>query len=128
MTSPRIFSHVETWIFDLDNTLYPPSCGLFAQIDERMMTFISERFSISPTEARTLQNSYSRQCGTGLRGLMTAHGVDPDEFMDFGHNRSRDSLSPDAALREAISALPGRRYIPTNGSRAHAENCISALG
>lgn len=125
---PRAFDHVETWIFDLDNTLYPPSCGVFAQIDERMMTFIAGRFGLEPAEARALQKNYYRQYGTSLRGLMDEHGIDPHEFMDFVHDISRERLIPDAAMREAIAALPGKRYILTNGSRAHAENCTSALG
>lgn len=125
---PRGFGHVETWIFDLDNTLYPPSCGLFAQIDERMMRFISGRFGLDPAAARTLQKNYYRQYGTSLRGLMQEHGVDPHEFMDFVHDISHEALVPDPKLAEAIAALPGKRYVLTNGSRAHAERCATSLG
>ena len=125
---PRSFSHVETWIFDLDNTLYPPSCRLFDLIDTRMTEYIGNLLSIDAVTARTLQKDYYRQYGTSLRGLMDVHGVDPHEFMDFVHDISHDALVPDPKLAEAIAALPGKRYVLTNGSRAHAERCAASLG
>lgn len=124
----RSFDHVETWIFDLDNTLYPPSCRLFELIDQRMMMFIANRFGIDGLSARALQKDYYRRYGTSLRGLMQIDGVDPHEFMDFVHDVSHDRLVPRPELAEAIRALPGKRYVLTNGSRAHAERCAKSLG
>ena len=126
--TPRSFSHVETWVFDLDNTLYPPSCRLFDQIDRRMTQYISELLGLDPVEARKLQKRYYREYGTSLRGLMEVHGVDPHRFMEFVHDISHDALVPDPALKDAIAALPGKRYVLTNGSRAHAERCAASLG
>ncbi|BCJ91703.1 pyrimidine 5'-nucleotidase [Terrihabitans soli] len=128
MQNPRGFDHVETWIFDLDNTLYPPSCRLFDLIDQRMTLYISNLLSVDPVEARKLQKDYYRQYGTSLRGLMETRGIDPHEFMDFVHDISHDALVPNPALKTAIAALPGKRYVLTNGSRAHAERCAVSLG
>jgi putative hydrolase of the HAD superfamily len=124
----RGFREVETWIFDLDNTLYPPSCRLFELIDERMTTFIADRLGIDALSARVLQKDYYRRYGTSLRGLMEIEGVDPHEFMDFVHDVSHERLVPNPSLIEAITALPGKRYVLTNGSRAHAERCAASLG
>lgn len=128
MLTPRSFGHVETWIFDLDNTLYPPSCHLFDLIDQRMTLYISNLLGIDAVEARRLQKEYYRNYGTSLRGLMETRGIDPHEFMDFVHDISHENLIPDPALIEAIKALPGKRYVLTNGSRAHAERCAASLG
>lgn len=125
---PRLFDHVETWIFDLDNTLYPPSCKLFDLIDRRMTEYIGNFLSLDAVEARTLQKEYYARYGTSLRGLMDVHGVDPHEFMDFVHDISHDALVPDPKLADAIAALPGKRYVLTNGSRGHAERCAASLG
>ncbi|MGQ4275218.1 pyrimidine 5'-nucleotidase [Terrihabitans sp. B22-R8] len=124
----RGFERVDTWIFDLDNTLYPPSCRLFELIDQRMMMFIADRFGMDGMSARALQKDYYRRYGTSLRGLMEVDGVDPHEFMDFVHDVSHERLVPNPALIEAIGALPGKRYVLTNGSRNHAERCAASLG
>jgi putative hydrolase of the HAD superfamily len=128
MPAPRSFDHVETWIFDLDNTLYPPSCRLFDLIDQRMTLYISNLLGMDAVEARKMQKEYYRTYGTSLRGLMETRGIDPHEFMDFVHDISHENLVPDPALAEAIKALPGKRYVLTNGSRAHAERCANSLG
>jgi putative hydrolase of the HAD superfamily len=124
----RGFGEVDTWIFDLDNTLYPPSCRLFELIDQRMAMFIANMFGIDGLSARALQKDYYRRYGTSLRGLMKVDGVDPHEFMDFVHDVSHERLVPNPALIEAIGALPGKRYVLTNGSRGHAERCAASLG
>jgi putative hydrolase of the HAD superfamily len=124
----RGFGHVETWIFDLDNTLYPPSCRLFDLIDQRMTLYIANLLGLDAISARRLQKDYYRKYGTSLRGLMEVEGVDPHDFMDFVHDISHENLVPDPALIAAISVLPGKRYILTNGSRGHAERCAASLG
>jgi putative hydrolase of the HAD superfamily len=124
----RGFGDVDTWIFDLDNTLYPPSCRLFELIDQRMAMFIANMFGIDGLSARALQKDYYRRYGTSLRGLMKVDGVDPHEFMDFVHDVSHERLVPNPALIAAIGALPGKRYVLTNGSRGHAERCAASLG
>ncbi|MBI1262036.1 MAG: pyrimidine 5'-nucleotidase [Rhizobiales bacterium] len=121
-------SHVENWIFDLDNTLYPPVCNLFSQVDQRMTAFITALLDVDEVEARRLQKTYYVDHGTTLSGLMAVHGMDPAEFLDYVHDIDVSALPPDDALGQAIAALPGRKVIFTNGTVAHAENVAGQLG
>jgi putative hydrolase of the HAD superfamily len=121
------FRHVDTWIFDLDNTLYPASCDLFAQIDRKMTTFVQELLALDADEARALQKAYYRDHGTTLNGLMHNHGVDPDEYLGFVHNIDLGALNIDRDLKKAIARLPGRRYVFTNGCRNHAARVLQRL-
>ena len=122
------FAGVRTWIFDLDNTLYPPTNALFSQIDAKMSGFISEWLDVSRERAKALQKHYYHTYGTTLRGLMTEHGMDPHAFLDHVHDIDHSVIAPDALLAEALAALPGRKFIFTNGSRRHAENVSGRLG
>ncbi|MGZ8363084.1 MAG: pyrimidine 5'-nucleotidase [Caulobacteraceae bacterium] len=120
--------HIDTWIFDLDNTLYPAECDLFALIDDRMQAFVQRKTGLGPTEARALQKKYYHEHGTTLAGLMALHGVDPREFLDEVHEISLDRLTPDPELGPGLARLPGRRLVFTNGSTRHAERVLGALG
>ncbi len=122
------FQTVDFWVFDLDNTLYPPSSGLFTQIDERMRAFVRARFGVDDEEARAIQKGYYRTYGTTLNGLMSEHGVDPHEFLGFVHDIDVSALAPDPKLAQGIAALPGRKVVFTNGSSAHAERITRQLG
>jgi putative hydrolase of the HAD superfamily len=122
------FSHVETWVFDLDNTLYPPGLDLWRQIDVKMRAYISRFLGISLDEAFALQKGYYRKYGTSLRGLMIEHAMDPDAFLAEVHAIDLTSLEAAPALGEAIGALPGRKLVYTNGSRGHAEQVLNKLG
>jgi len=121
-------SHVETWVFDLDNTLYPSECNLFAQIDQRMQDWVAGFLQVPPGEARRLQKLYYAEHGTTLKGLMSEHGAEPDAYLDYVHDIELDVLSPDPQLAAAIAALPGRRLVFTNGSEGHAERVLAARG
>ncbi len=125
---PAAFAHVRTWIFDLDNTLYPASCDLFAQVDQRMTEFIARRFDMETEQARALQKRYYREYGTTLRGLMLDHDMHPDEFLDYVHDIDVTPVPPTPALGDALDRLPGRKLIYTNGSHRHAENVMGRLG
>jgi len=118
----------ETWIFDLDNTLYPASCNLFAQVDRKMGDFISSMLNIPYEDARALQKSYFREHGTTLRGLMQVHEIDPADFLDYVHDIDYSPVTYDEALGEALSRLPGRKLIFTNGTVAHADSVLGQLG
>ncbi len=120
--------HVESWVFDLDNTLYPAECHLFAQIDARMADFIRETIGVDLAEARRLQKHYYVEYGTTLAGLMAEHGTSPDAFLDYVHDIDHTVVPEDAGLRRAIADLPGRRYIFTNGSVSHAEKTLARIG
>ena len=122
------FSHVEAWVFDLDNTLYPADCNLFAEIDTRMGDFIAERFGVSHEEAQRMRKTYYYEYGTTLAGLMRLHNVPPNAFLDYVHDIDLSVISPAPDLRDALDALPGRKFIFTNGSRRHAESVIARLG
>jgi len=121
-------SHIDRWVFDLDNTLYPARCNLFAQIDARMTDFIIHRLERSAEDARRLQKEYYVKYGTTLSGLMIEHGVPPDDFLSHVHEIDVSVLNDDAALASAIAALPGKRYVFTNGSVRHAENVLGRIG
>ncbi|WP_366656960.1 pyrimidine 5'-nucleotidase [Fodinicurvata sp. EGI_FJ10296] len=120
--------HIETWVFDLDNTLYPASSNLFDQVDRRMGEFIAARFAMAPDEARLLQKKLFREHGTTLRGLMTDHGVAAADFLDFVHDIDLSVLAPQDDLVTALEALPGRKLIFTNGSERHAERVLGHIG
>jgi putative hydrolase of the HAD superfamily len=122
------FAHVETWVFDLDNTLYPATCRLFDQIDRRMGAFIAARFACDAAEARTIQKGLFRKYGTTMRGLMTEHGVDPDAFLAFVHDIDYGPVPAMPALDLALAALDGRKIVFTNASIGHAERVLARLG
>ncbi len=121
-------AHIDAWVFDLDNTLYPASTNLFAQIDVRIKGFIARTLSLSPDEAFTLQKKYYHEHGTSLRGLMMHHGVEPDEFLDYVHDIDHSVLPANPALEAALARLPGRKFVYTNGSTYHAEQTLKSLG
>jgi len=127
MASPH-FAHVETWIFDLDNTLYPPEARLFDQIEVRMTDWVMRALSVDRNEADRLRRHYWASYGTTLAGLMREHAVDPGPYLTEVHEISFDALTPDPALAKAICGLPGRRVVYTNGSKPYAERVIDARG
>jgi putative hydrolase of the HAD superfamily len=123
----RGFAHVATWVFDLDNTLYPHHLNLWQQVDERIRDYIVGFLKITSDEAFRLQKDYYRRYGTTMRGLMEEHGLQPDEFLDIVHQIDHSALEPNPALGAAIAALAGPKYILTNGTRHHAEAVMRRL-
>jgi putative hydrolase of the HAD superfamily len=121
-------SHVGVWIFDLDNTLYPASCNLFAQVSRRMTAFIADRFDLPLDEAVRMQKHYFHTHGTTLRGLMVENGVDPAAFLDYVHRIDLSGVPACPALDAALTALAGRKIIYTNGSVRHALAITEHLG
>jgi putative hydrolase of the HAD superfamily len=124
----RGFAEVETWVFDLDNTLYPASCRLFDQIDKRMGEFIAKLLDVEPAEAKRIQKSFFYEHGTTLKGLMDRHAIDPHAFLDFVHDIDHSGVPESPALGLALAALPGRKYVFTNGTVYHAERVLNRLG
>jgi putative hydrolase of the HAD superfamily len=124
---PASLAHVDAWIFDLDNTLYPASCDLFALIDAKMTVFIQQMLECEHAEARAIQKGYFRTHGTTLSGLMAHHAVDPHHFLDFVHDIDMDRLTPDPLLKDALEQLPGRRLVFTNGNATYAQRVLDAL-
>ncbi len=121
------FDHVDAWVFDLDNTLYPSECDLFAQIDIRMSEFVARFLDVDLQEARRIQKQYYYDHGTTLSGLMKLHGLTPDEFLDYVHDIDLSPVPPNPQLNSELDELPGRKVVFTNGSKTHAENVLSHL-
>jgi putative hydrolase of the HAD superfamily len=119
---------VDTWVLDLDNTLYPPSTGLGDQMNGRIREYLSEYFGTDEVGARRIQSELVTAHGTTLRGLMTDEGIEAADYLAFEHRIDYSVLRPDALLVEAIAALPGRKFVFTNGSAYHAEQALPRLG
>lgn len=122
------FDHVNHWIFDLDNTLYPPAAALFDQIEVRMTDFVVRVLNVGRAEADRLRHKYWMEYGTTLSGLMREHGVDPEPYLVDVHQIDLARLEKAPELRSAIARLPGRKIVYTNGSKFHAERVIDARG
>jgi putative hydrolase of the HAD superfamily len=120
-SAPRAFTHIETWVFDLDNTLYPRHLNLWQQVDDRIRDYIANFLKIGKDEAFRVQKDYYQRYGTSMRGLMTEHGMKADDYLAFVHQIDHSPLEPNPALGAAIEKLPGRKLILTNGTRKHAE-------
>ncbi|AGT09138.1 pyrimidine 5'-nucleotidase [Paracoccus aminophilus] len=122
------FSHVTTWIFDLDNTLYAPEVQLFAQIETRMVEYVMRTLGVDAAEAGRLRQHYWREHGTTLAGLMAEHGIDPLPYLREVHDIDFSELRPDPELAAAITALPGRKIIHTNGDSLYASRVLAHRG
>ncbi len=121
-------SHANQWVFDLDNTLYPAECDLFAQIDVRMTRYVADTLKLPDDEARRLQKKYYAEHGTTLNGMMSVHGIDPMPYLDFVHDIDLSPIPELKELRSAIQDLPGRKIVFTNGSQKHADRVVEKLG
>lgn len=119
---------VTSWVFDLDNTLYPAASNLFARVSVRMTRFICSEYGLGKVEARSLQRQLFLAHGTTLRGLMVERDLDPERFLEYVHDIDLSDLEPDPRLAGLIARLPGRKVIFTNGSVPHAERITSRLG
>jgi putative hydrolase of the HAD superfamily len=125
-SAPRGFANVETWVFDLDNTLYPHHL-LWQQVDDRIRAYVAKFLKVSKDEAFRVQKDYYKRYGTTMRGLMTEHGLDPDAYLDYVHQIDHSPLEPNPALGAALEKLPGRKLILTNGTRKHADAVMRRL-
>jgi len=122
------FAHVRVWVFDLDNTLYPPEAALFAQMQPRIGAFVAEALGVAPQEADRLRDLYWGRYGTTLAGLMAEHGVDPLPYLARVHDIDLSGLAPDPVLAGRLSRLPGRRIVFTNGDGAYAARVLAKRG
>ena len=125
--TPRVFDHVDTWVFDLDNTLYPHHLNLWQQVDERIRNYIAKFLYTTYDDAFRKQKDFYRRYGTTMRGMMVEHGMNPDDFLDFVHQIDHSPIEANPALGAALENLPGRKLILTNGTRAHADAVTSRL-
>ena len=126
-TTLRTFGHVDTWVFDLDNTLYPHHLNLWQQVDELIRGYIATFLDISLDEAFRKQKDFYKRYGTSMRGMMIEHGMEADGFLDAVHRIDHSSIEPNLALGTALERLPGRKLILTNGTRTHAQAVLDRL-
>ncbi|MGR3712594.1 MAG: pyrimidine 5'-nucleotidase [Shimia sp.] len=122
------FAHVDTWVFDLDNTLYPPRARLFDQIEVRMTDYVMSSLGVTRAAADHMRKDYWARYGTTLTGLMREHDVDPAPYLDAVHDISLDHLEADLTLAGHIANLPGQRIVYTNGTAPYAERVLEARG
>ena len=122
------FAHIDTWIFDLDLTLYGPEANIMAQVRDRIALFVEKHFNIGSDEAHKIRHTYWKKYGTTLGGLMAENKVEPNGYLDFVHDVDMDLLRPDADLRRQITSLPGRKIIFTNADAPYAERVLAARG
>lgn len=122
------FHHVTTWVFDLDNTLYPPRYRLFDQIEVRMTEWVMAALKVSREEANHLRQHYWDSYGTTLAGLMREHDIDPLPYLAAVHDIDFSLLPPDPELAAHIADLPGRRIVYTNASEPYAVKVLEACG
>jgi len=121
------FARVETWVFDLDNTLYPHHLNLWHQVDARIRDFIAAYLEVAHEDAFRIQKDFYKRYGTTMRGLMAEHGLEPDAFLDYVHQIDHSPLQPNPALGAALERLRGRKLILTNGTRRHANAVMRRL-
>ncbi len=122
------FAHINHWIFDLDNTLYPPESGIFAQMNPLMAAYVMRTLDVDEQTAHKIRHDYWQTYGTTLGGLMHEHGIDPTPYLHEVHQIDLSNLPQNVALITALKALPGRKIVFTNGSRAHGHRVTHASG
>ena len=128
MDAREAFAHVDTWVFDLDDTLYPRSVDLHGQMRARVVSFIADHMQIDHAAAETVHFDYYERFGSTLQGMVQLHGVAPNDFLDWVHDIDLSVLVHNDDLIEALRALPGRRIIFTNAPRRHATAALAAMG
>ena len=119
---------INSWIFDLDNTLYHPSLNIFEEIDSRMQKFISLRLGIGLKEAWTLQKKYFRKYGATLKGLMKIHQIDPKQFLDYVQKFNLEKIKVNPELKSALAELNGAKIVYTNSTKNYANRILKRLG
>lgn len=120
--------NIRSWIFDLDDTLYPSTEGLFSQMADRIQSFIMDALHVNGEDASEIQKKYYKKYGATVRGLMLEHNIRPEDFTDYVHDLDLSCLKKNKPLRAAVSALPGRRFVFTNGAYHHAERVLKCIG
>ena len=125
---PSDLKTAESWVFDLDNTLYPVSANLFDQIDKRMCAYIADFLQLDHSEAHKVQKQYFREYGTSLKGMMDNHQMDPVPYLDYVHEIDLSVIMRDERMNTALESLPGKKLVFTNSAASHAEKVLDRLG
>jgi len=131
MTGPLahpLFARTDSWVFDLDNTLYDAESHVFVEVGKRMTDFVENHLKVPPAEAARLRQHYYKTYGTTLRGLMTEHGVDPHYFLEHVHDIDISVVPRCDITLAGLPQLNGTRFIFTNAPRRFAEAMTAQLG
>ncbi|MDD9900767.1 MAG: pyrimidine 5'-nucleotidase [Alphaproteobacteria bacterium] len=120
-------SHIDTWVFDLDGTLYDAATHVFDTMHDHINAYVAETLNITTKEADQKRYEYFKKHGTTLRGMMAEHGTDPDHFLECTHGMDISHVPVCTITAEKIALLPGRKLIHTNASRKWAENMLAHL-
>ena len=120
-------NRIDTWIFDLDNTLYSADSGIFQQVHELMGKFVSNHLKIEMNEAKKIQKKYYKQHGTTLRGMMDNHGVDPDYFLSEVHKLDYSIVNSNKELNDQLNKLNGKKIIYTNANMQHTLDVLEQI-
>ena len=126
--APRGFAHIETWVFDLDNTLYPHNVSVWKQVNDLIRGYIADYLKISHEEATVIRKDYYERYGTSMRGMMAEHNMPHEDYLEHVHRIDHSVIDPNPALGAAIEKLPGRKLIFTNGTKKHADAVVARLG
>jgi len=126
--APCALPAIETWIFDLDNTLYPAGLSVYPEVESRMNRFIMDELKLDLEAAQALRKHFFETHGTTLRGLMLDYNLHPRRFLDYVHELDLSSVQRNARLAAALAALPGRKLVFTNATVRHAERVLARLG
>jgi putative hydrolase of the HAD superfamily len=121
-------SHIDTWVFDLDDTLYPREQGVMSLVQARINAFMMDAVGLPSDEAKVLQKQFLNEHGTTLAGLMANYAIDPEAFLRQVHDVPLDTLEPNPGLDAVLGGLPGRKYVLTNGARFHAARVLERIG
>lgn len=121
-------SHVNAWVFDMDDTLYPREQGLMSLVQARINAYVVEAVGLAPQEARILQRQFLDEHGTTLAGLMANYTIDPEDFLNIVHDVPLDGVEPNPRLAERLKTLPGRCFVFTNGARDYANRVLDRIG
>ncbi len=122
------FLKINTWVFDLDDTLYPRDSGLWAQIDKRISAYVKKQLLVDDDEIIRLRKYYRQTYGGALKGMLVEHHIDADDYLADVHNIDYSALKPNPQLAKDISKLPGKKFIFTNGDAAHAMRVLNKIG
>jgi len=125
---PHPLAHIDAWIFDLDNTLYPSSARLFDQIDVNMGAYIRDLLGVDAVEARRVQKELFHSHGMTMPGLMARHGIDPHDFLAKVHDVDVGVIADAPLIRDALARLPGRKFVFTNADAPYATRVLARLG
>ena len=119
---------IDTWIFDLDNTLYSADSGIFQQVHQLMGEFIKNYLKVDLKEAKIIQSKYYKEHGTTLKGLMDNYGVDPDHFLAEVHKLDYSIVSSNEKLNIQLKKLIGKKIIYTNANLQHTLDVLERIG